>query len=193
MKKVIILLFSCFMAFESFAQLQIGGGPAYFLNEKFAEHQLSSIDYSLSVGYALKKIDLGFEFVSNNYKTEGYGKDFYGLYQYQLFGKYYPLKRKTWFIKGGANITTELYHYDFHHESWEEVGDEKGVLWGLEGGIGFQDRLVKKLDLFLNVSLTYNYLSMLKADYFYNSDAEVEPFYALKVSLIYQLNFKKKQ
>ena len=62
---------------------------------------------------------------------------------------------------------------------------------GLEGGIGYQDRLVKKLDLFLNVGLTYNYLFLLKDDYYFNKSREVDPFYALKVSFIYQFNFKK--
>ena len=66
-KVVLILLFLCFMAFESFSQLQIGGGPAVFACERFFERNRGSIDYTLSAGYAFRKVDVGFEFIQNEY------------------------------------------------------------------------------------------------------------------------------
>jgi hypothetical protein len=191
MKKIIILLFVCFMAFEGFSQLQIGGGPALFACEKYSERNLGSIDYTLSAGYAFRKVDVGFEFVQNGYKSENRGKDSYHFYQYEVFGRYYPLRKKNWFIKGGTNMSDEYNHFSFNTDEEIIVIDERGTLLGLEGGFGFQDRLIKKLDLFLNVGLTYNYLFLLKDDYYFNKSREVDPFYALKVSFIYQFNFKK--
>jgi len=195
MKKIIVILtFTCFMAFESFSQLQIGGGPALFACEKYFERSQGSIDYTLSAGYAIRKFDVGFEFVQNGYRDDGRGKSYYEFYQYQLFGRYYPLKKRILFIKAGINYSDEKYHDSMY---WGTPPapyqyDEHGKLLGLEGGLGFQDRLIKKADLFMNVSLTYNYLKSLESDYVSYSHEEPMPFYALKMSLIYQFNFKKK-
>lgn len=193
-KVVLILLFSCFIAFESFSQLQIGGGPALFVCERFFERNRGSIDYTLSAGYAFRKVDVGFEFVQNEYLDNGLGKSYYEFYQYQLFGRYYPLKKRILFIKTGINYSDEKYHDELYWGTPPALYkyDEHGQLLGLEGGLGFQDRLIKKADLFLNVSLTYNYLTAMKSDYLDTSHEDLMPFYALKMSLIYQFNFKKK-
>lgn len=193
-KVVLILLFLCFMAFESFSQLQIGGGPAVFACERFFERNRGSIDYTLSAGSAFRKGDVGFEFIQNEYLDDGRGKSYYEFYQYQFFGRYYPMKSRILFVKAAINYSDETYHDSMYWGTPPTLHkyDEHGRLLGLEGGLGFQDRLIKKADLFLNVSLTYNYLKALKSDYFNTSHEELMPFYALKVSLIYQFNFKKK-
>ena len=108
MKKLIFAtFFLSLFSMPAFSQLQVGGGPAYFLNEKFLEEQNSSLDYTLSLGYAIRKFDVGFEFIKNGYKDWGNGKEFYEFYQYQAFGRFYPFKRRTWFLKGGVNYSTE--------------------------------------------------------------------------------------
>lgn len=194
MKKIIVLVFLCFIAFESFSQLQVGGGPAYFLNEKFKEEQRSSLDYTLSVGYAIHKFDVGLEFIQNGYNSFSASKKYYEFYQYQLFGRFYPLKRHTWFLKGGINYSDEkiITTYLDTKTGVREIYKEYGRLLGLEGGLGFQDRLIKNTNIFLNISLTYNYLKVIEDRYIYWDNKEKEPFYALKASLIYQFDLKKK-
>lgn len=195
MKEVIIsIIFLCFMAFEGFSQLQVGGGPAYFLNEKFQEEQKSSLDYTLSVGYAIHKFDVGLEFIQNGYNSFSASKKYYEFYQYQTFGRFYPLKRRTWFLKGGINYSYEkiITTYLDTETSVREIYKEYGRLLGLEGGLGFQDRLIKNTNIFLNISLTYNYLKVIEDRYIYWDNKEKEPFYALKASLIYQFDLKKK-
>ena len=71
--------------------------------------------------------------------------------------------------------------------------EEYGQLLGLEGGLGFQDRLIKNTNLFLNISLSYNHLFILEDGYYFGYNKKKEPFYALKMSLIYQFDFKKKK
>src|SRR5574344_3002993 len=113
-ERLIILLFLCLMAFEGFSQLQIGGGPALFACEKYCERSQVSIDYRLSAGYAFRKVDVGFEFIQNEYLDMGRGKEYYEFYQYQLFGRYYPLKKRILFIKAGINYSDEKYHDELY-------------------------------------------------------------------------------
>jgi hypothetical protein len=191
MKKIIILLFIISgLSANSFSQLQVGGGPAMFYGAKSLNDGLIGYDYSVFLGYDLHKFNVGFEFIQNGYKDGGNGKEYYHFYQYQAFGKYYPFKRKTLFVKGGTNITDEFYHTPINRGNEIIVTDERGTLLGFEGGIGYQDRLIKKIDLFINVSLTYNHLFLIKDDYYFNHHREIIPFYALKISLLYQFNFK---
>jgi hypothetical protein len=192
-KSGLIFFLLCFITIDCYSQLQIGGGPALFLNESFKEHQYSSIDYSLTAGYVFNKFDAGFEFVQNEYRDDGWGKDYYEFYQYQLFGRFYPLKKRSWFIKAGINYSDERYHNSLTRNDSLYKFDEHGKLFGLEGGLGFQDRLIKNIDIFLNASLTYNYLKVLDYSYVNTSHKVPLPFYALKVSLIYQYNLKKRK
>ncbi len=196
MKKLIFAtFFLSLFSMSAFSQLQVGGGPAYFLNEKFLEEQNSSLDYTLSLGYAIRKFDVGFEFIKNGYKDWGNGKEFYEFYQYQAFGRFYPFKRRTWFLKGGVNYSDEKIHNTIRYGDPVIVDkiEEYGRLLGFEGGLGFQYRLIKKTNLFLNISLTYNHLSILEDGYYFEYNKEKEGFYALKMSLIYQFDFKKKK
>jgi hypothetical protein len=187
-KYLFLVLFVSGLAINSFSQLQIGAGPAIFMDN----NQNFKIDYTLMLGYKINHFDIGFEFIKNDYKSEGKGKDYYQFYQYQVFGRYYPLRKNGLFLKGGANISDEFYHLSINSGDEKIVVEENGTLLGLEGGVGFQDRLIKKMDLFINVSLTYNYLFLLRDEYYFNYHKETVPFYALKMSLIYQFDLKKK-
>ncbi len=194
MKRVFFYIMFFFLSVTaSYSQLQIGGGPALFLIDKFWEEQYGSVDYTLLLGYSINKFDVGFEFVQNGYKNEGNGKDYYEFYQYQLFGRFFPLKKRSWFVKTGINYSDEKYHNTIKEGGTSELIklEEYGKLLGLEGGIGYQDRLIRKLDLYLNVSLTYNYLYVLEDGYYFNSNKTPTSFYALKASLIYQFNLRK--
>jgi hypothetical protein len=95
MKKFLILVFVIFgMAFESFSQLQIGGGPAMFYGTKSLDDGLIGYGYTILLGYDLKKFDVGLEFIQNGYKDGGNGKEYYHFYQYQIFGNYFPFSKK---------------------------------------------------------------------------------------------------
>jgi len=189
MKKYFILVFVILgLAVNSFSQLQIGGGPAMFYGAKSLNDGLIGYGYSFFLGYDLKKFDVGLEFVQNDYKDGGNGKEYYHFYQYQTFGKYFPFKSKTFFVKGGTNISDEYYHEPIKSGDGISVTDERGIMLGLEGGIGYQDRLVKKVNLFVNASLTYNHLLMIKDEYYFPHHREMIPFYALKISFLYKFN-----
>jgi hypothetical protein len=168
-----------------YSQLSIGAGPAFFIDE----NQNSSIDYTVSVDWNIHRFDIGFEWLRNGYKEVGRGAAAYGLYQYNLFGRYYPFRKKTWFLKAGANIASEYYHLEVKSGDGLQTVDENGTLFGLEGGLGFQDKLIKNTGLFFNVAVTYNHLFLLRDDYFFDYHKNPVPFYALKLSLIYQFDF----
>jgi hypothetical protein len=51
----------------------------------------------------------------------------------------------------------------------------------------------EKHGLVFERSLSYNYLHLLSGSYSDNASREKVPFYALKMSLIYQFDFKKKK
>ncbi|NLU37534.1 MAG: hypothetical protein GXX78_01430 [Bacteroidales bacterium] len=68
MKKLIFAtFFLSLFSMSAFSQLQVGGGPAFYMNEKFWDEQRSSLDYTLSLGYAVNKFDVGLEFVQNGF------------------------------------------------------------------------------------------------------------------------------
>jgi hypothetical protein len=89
------------------------------------------------------------------------------------------------------NISDEYYHTPINSGNAIIDIDERGTLFGVEGGIGFQDRLVKKVDLFVNTSLTYNYLFVIDDKYYFNHHKQTIPFLAFKVSFLYKFNFRK--
>ena len=190
MKQFLCLTIFLLLNFFSttYGQLQIGVGPAVFISSEKGSDKIS-YDYTLSLAYQINKFDIGLEFIQNGYRGEGKSKENYHFYQYQVFGRFFPLSKRNIYIKTGTNISDEFsYKKVSSGNSFIEV-TENGTLLGLEGGLGFQDRLLKKTDLFIDVSLTYNHLYLIKDGYYYNYKKTPTNFYALKMSLIYLFDF----
>jgi len=188
MKKLILIVFIVLGSITRlYSQLSVGAGPAFFTDEE----QNSSIDYAISVVWDINRFDIGFEWLRNGYKEEGRGPESYGLYQYNLFGRFYPFKNRTWFLKAGTNIAAEYYHIEVNSGGGIQTVNENGTLFGLEGGLGFQDRLIRNTGLFFNVSVSYNHLFLLKDEYYFDYHRNPVPFYTLKLSLLYRFDFEK--
>lgn len=193
MRRIIVSLIIVVCSIEiSFAQLQIEAGPVLFLKEQFwkQENYYVSIDYNASVGYNLNSALIGLEYFQNNAMSSGY--DPYSFHQFNLLVRKFPLKRKNLFWSGSLGAAFENRTYEtriFNGENEQPMitTNDFGDYLALGVEVGYENRLINNKNLYLNITLCFNYYIETHSNYIYTMGTG-DPFYALKLRLIYKLS-----
>ncbi|MDA3927895.1 MAG: hypothetical protein PF541_02990 [Prolixibacteraceae bacterium] len=190
MRKILLTLIIvvCFIEL-SFAQLQVDAGPVFFIKDQFWKPDKNNIsfDYNVSVGYNFNSMLIGLEYFQNNAMESGY--DPYSFNQFNFFVRNFPLKRKNLFWSGSLGAAYENRTYETRILNWENeqtmVTSEFGDYFALGVEVGYEDRLIRNKNLYVNIALCYNYYIETNSNYFHTMRTG-DPFYALKLRLIYK-------